>query len=272
MRCVPALFVAVSIAGPAHGQPQSAVPAQAATATPICTDRPTKANAVCTVPAGRIQVEANALGWTLTRVEGTRTELLTVASSVAKFGLTDRSDLQISVTPFAELTARAGGGSSRASGFGDVLVRYKHRLTGPDAPVQLAVIPFVKLPTAAEGLGNDEIEGGLAVPISFTLAGPVTMTLGPELDLIADADGSGRHLALVNLINIALPAAPRLTAVAELWTNFNFDPAGTVEQASADAALAYAASDNLQLDFGTNIGLTEQTPDLEIYAGLSFRF
>lgn len=26
---------------------------------PICTDRPTKANSVCTVPAGRVQVESD---------------------------------------------------------------------------------------------------------------------------------------------------------------------------------------------------------------------
>lgn len=173
---------------------------------PICTDRPTKANSVCSVPPGRIQLETSALGWSLTEVRDSHTELLTVASSFAKIGLTDRSDLQIGFTPFAELTSRAGGVSDRVSAFGDLLVRYKHQLTGEGAPVQLAVIPFLKLPTAADGLGNDKVEGGLAVPISFALADPVTMTLGPEFDLLADADGDGRHLALVNLITSRCPS------------------------------------------------------------------
>lgn len=261
MKRAGTLIAALSIAGAAQAQD-----------APICTDRPAKANAVCTVPPGQFQLETSALGWTLTEAGTGRTELLTVASSFAKVGLTGRSDLEIGFTPLAELTSRAPGASDRVSGFGDTLVRYKHRLTSAGAPVQMAVIPFVKLPTAADGLGNGKIEGGVALPIAFALAGPVTMTLGSELDVLADADGSGRHLAVVNLANVSLAIAPRWTLAGELWTSFNFDPAGTIEQASADAAVAYALSKDLQLDAGANLGLTAATPDLEIYAGLSFRF
>lgn len=246
------------------------VPAQAE--EPICTDRPTKANTVCTVPAGKAQLESSAAGWTLTRHEDARTELLVIAPTVLKIGLSDRSDLQIGFTPYAELTVRDAGSRNRASGFGDVLVRYKHRLTAGAAPVQVAAIPFVKLPTAAKGLGNDKVEGGLAVPVSFALAGPVTMTLGPELDMLADADGSGRHLALVNLVNLSVPVAPRLTLAGELWNARNFDPNGTVDQWSLDGAVAFAASSALQLDAGANLGLNRDTADLEISAGASVRF
>lgn len=261
MKRAAAFLFAISAAGAAHARE-----------TPICTDRPTKANAVCTVPAGEVQLETGALGWTLTEAAGARTELLTLGASFAKFGLSDRSDLQLGFTPFAELTSRAGEAFDRISGFGDILVRYKHRLTLEAAEVQVAVIPFVKLPTAGAGLGNDKVEGGLAVPVSFNLAGPVTMTLGPELDYLADADGRGRHPALVNIVNLSLPITPRLTLIGELWTNFNFDPAGTVEQASADAAAAYAVSGNFQIDAGVNFGLTSETADLELYAGASIRF
>lgn len=253
--------IALALAGPAWAED-----------APICTDRPAKANAVCTVPAGRFQVETSALGWTLTKGGAGRTELLAIGSSFAKVGLTDRSDLQIGLTPFAKLTSRAAGASGRVSGFGDLSVRYKHRLTAADAEVQLAVIPFVKLPTAADGLGNHAIEGGVALPVALALAGPATMTLGPELGLLADADGSGRHASLTNVVNVSVPIAPRWTLAGELWTNFNFDPAGTIEQASADAAVAHSLSKDLQLDAGANFGLTAATADLEIYLGLSFRF
>ena len=253
----------------------SALPLLLAAATaapaPICTDRPTKANATCTVPAGKIQLEAAPIGWSVTELGNTRSDLLTLGSSFVKVGLTDRSDLQVGFTHFARLTVKQGGTRDRVSGFGDVTVRYKHRLTTDGAPVQAAVIPFVKLPTAAHGLGNGKAEGGLAVPVSFAL-GKVTATLGPELDLLADADGGGRHVAVVNLVNFAIPAAPRVTLVGELWSNFNFDPAGTVRQASADAALVYAVSETVQLDVGANAGLTRATADLEVYVGTSLRF
>ena len=49
----------------AHSEPAFAQSSPAAPAEdPICTDRPTKANLACTVPAGRIQVEADAVNWT----------------------------------------------------------------------------------------------------------------------------------------------------------------------------------------------------------------
>jgi len=134
------------------------------------------------------------------------------------------------------------------------------------------VIPFVKVPTAVRGLGNDKVEGGLAVPVGFILSGPMTMTFGPELDVLSDAAGSGRHVALVNLLNVAGPIASRLTLAGELWSAFNLDPAGTIKQASADVALAFAVSDDLQLDAGANLGLTNDTPDLEAYIGTSVRF
>ena len=52
----------------------------------------------------------------------------------------------------------------------------------------------------------------------------------------------------------------------------NFDPARTVTLASADAALAYVVTNRLQIDGGANFGLNDDTPDVELYAGLSFRF
>lgn len=260
MRALGAALLTVSAAGAAQAQE-----------APICTDRPAKANAVCTVPAGWIQFETSGISWSLTETGGVRTELLTIGASVAKLGLSERSDVQVGFTPYAEL--RMGDGSrSRVSGVGDVIVRYKHRLTEPGAPVQVAAIPFVKLPTAADRLGNGKAEGGVAIPISFALFGPASLTLGPELNLVADADGDGRHLALVNLVNVSAPIARRLTLAGELWTNLNFDPDGTVEQASFDAAIAYAASSNLQLDIGANIGLTRDTPNFEAYVGASMRF
>lgn len=246
----------------------AAASAAQAQPSPICTDRPTKANAVCTVPEGVWQVESSAVQWAWIEQGGSKTETLSIAPTVVKLGLTERSDLQIGVTP----VVRVKTDGNKVSGFGDVLVRYKHRLTAADTPVQVAVIPFVKLPTAKTGIGNGKVEGGIALPVSFTLAGSVTATLGPEVDLLADADGRGRHAAIVQLVNLAVPVAPRLTLIGELWANWNFDPDGTVRQASADVAVAYAANNNMQLDAGANFGLNRNTADVELYAGISMRF
>ena len=162
--------------------------------------------------------------------------------------------------------------SSRLSGIGDLTVRYKHRLTADGAPIQIAFIPFVKLPTAKHGIGNGKVEGGLAFPINIATDSRVTVVFGPELDVLADFNGDSRHLQLVNLVNASALVAPRLTLAGELWTATNFDPADTVTLASADVALAYAVNANAQADLGANLGLNSVTPNLEIYAGISLRF
>ena len=250
-----------------------AAPAAAlAEETPICTDRPTKANAVCTVPASSWQLESSAFSWAKIKADGTESKALTLGSSVLKLGLSDRSDLQLGFTPYVRAESRIGGIKSSASGPGDLTVRYKHRLTADNARAQLGLIPFVKLPTADNDVGNGKIEGGLALPISILFRRNVTVLLGPEIDLLADADGDGHHPALVNLVNVSTPVAPGLTLAGELWTMTQFDPAGTTTLASADAALAFAPTNRLQLDAGINLGLNSSTTDFELYAGLSFRF
>lgn len=246
----------------------AAAAAGASAVPPICTDRPTKANAVCTVPVGKWQLESTAIGWSRTDAGGVETKVLMLGSSVVKLGLSDRSDLQAGLTPYS----RVETAGSSFSGFGDLVIRYKHRLTDDGAPLQVGVIPFVKLPTADRDIGNGKVEGGLAVPIAVSTGSPLTVVLGPEVDLLADADGNGRHAALVNLVNVSGPVAPGLTLAGELWTMTNFDPADTSTLVSADVALAYAVSKTAQLDLGANFGLNRNTADTEFYAGLSLRF
>jgi len=247
-------------------------PAEQVEETPICTDRPAKSNAVCTVPIGTWQLESSAASWSRTETGGMETKALILGSSVLKLGLSDRSDLQLGFAPYVHVETKGGGEVSSASGIGDVTVRYKRRLTNDGAPVQVGVIPFVKLPTAETQIGNGKVEGGLAVPISISTGSPVSVVLGPEIDVLASADGSGHHAALVNLLNISGPIADDLTLAGELWTMTNFDPVDTMTLASADVALAYAVSREFQLDLGANFGLTGNTPNTELYLGASLRF
>jgi len=138
--------------------------------------------------------------------------------------------------------------------------------------VQLALDPFVKLPTAKHELGNGKVEAGVTVPVGASLGGPLSLAFAPELDWRADGDGHGHHAAMIQLIDLGLAASDRLSLTAELWGQWDWDPAGTGKQVSADGAVAYLARDNLQLDAGANFGLNRQTPDVELYAGVSTRF
>ncbi|MEW5686865.1 MAG: transporter [Pseudomonadota bacterium] len=250
-----------------------AAQAQEADIAPICTDRPTKANSTCTAPAGAWQVESDLANYTRNRAGGVRSETTYVVNPYLKYGLNDRMDLQVSWAPYirAEAKDMASGAKASDSGSGDLYVRLKAKVWSGGSG-SAAIIPFVKAPLASRGFGNDEWEGGVAAPVSFALPDSVTLTFGPELDVLADADGSGRHVAVVNLVNVARPLSDRVSLIGELWSSFNFDPAGTVRQYSADVAMTYLVTPVVQLDVGANFGLNRNTPDAQLYAGVSTRF
>lgn len=251
----------------------AAARAAAADEAPICPDRPGKGTGTCTVPAGRVQVETGLIDWTHDRSGGVSSDFTMIGSSLIKFGLSDRADIELGVTPYETFRVRGGGVHERDSSFGDTLVRAKYRLTGDDAPVALTLDPFVKLPTANHRLGNGKAEAGLTVPVSDAIAGTaLTLSLAPELDWRADGDGHGHHASMIQLINLGVAATPRLALSAELWGQWDWDPAGTAKQASADASLDYLLGKDVQIDGGVNFGINRQTPDVEFYAGVSKRF
>ena len=251
----------------------AAATAAAADPSPICPDRPSKSTGPCTVPSGDWQVEIGLIDWTRDSSAGTRSDLIQWGNSAIKYGISDNADVELWVTPVETLGLRGGGAHEHRSSIGDTLVRVKYALTPDEAPVQLALDPFVKLPTANHRLGNGKVEGGLLVPIAVPLGkGPLTLSFDPELDLLADSDGQGRHAAMQQVVNIGLQASDRLSLSAELWAMWDWDRAGTTRQASADGAAAYLLTSDLQIDAGANAGLNKLTPEIEIYTGVSLRF
>ncbi|WP_243442587.1 transporter [Sandarakinorhabdus sp. AAP62] len=248
------------------------VPTASSADAPICTDRPTKSNFACTVPSGLVQIEADAFSWISTRAGGARVDQLLFSNPTIKFGLSSRSDIQLNWVPYTRVRRRdAAGTPTTQAGTGDVTLRYKHRLTAADGTFQLALLPFVKLPTAPAGIGNRRVEAGIAAPMNISVPGGWTITLGPQLDVLADSDGRGHHGGITGLFNVAKQFGA-FTLYNELWTSQNFDPAGTVRQYSYDVSLAWLARPTLQLDIGANIGLNRDTPDLVAYLGVSSRF
>lgn len=239
---------------------------------PICTDRPTKGTATCTVPKGMIQVESDAIFWTRSNTGGQRTDVLLYTNPTVKFGLTDSSDIQFNLAPQVEVRNRIAGQTVTQRGVGDLTVRFKQRLTNPGDRVQIALVPFVKVPTAERGIGNGEWEGGLVTSFQVPV-GAATLTLVPQFALLSDSlEPEDRHVEFQGLVNLAYPLGSRTTIAAELWTAQNWDPSGTVRQYSADAAISHLLNNDLQIDIGGNLGLNQATPDLQVYAGISARF
>jgi len=247
--------------------------AAAADEQPICADRPSKSTGPCTVPKGQWQVETGLIDWSRDKSDGVTTDTTAWGNTAIKYGISGKADVELWLTPLETLSVHGGGVHDHQSSFGDILVRVKYTLTPDSAPVQIALDPFVKFPTANHQLGNGKVEGGLLVPVQIPIAkSPLTLSLDPELDLHADGDGSGWHLSTQQVVNLGIQASEKVSLSTEIWAMWDWDPAGTGKQRSWDFAAAYLPTKNLQLDAGANFGLNSQTPDVEVYTGVSVRF
>ena len=237
---------------------------------PICADRPGRSTSACTVPQGHWQVETGFIDTSLQK-EGLEREIETViGETTLRYGLTDHSDIEIDVSPFVSSTSR---NEPSQSGFGDIIASYKHRLALDPRALDVSLMPFVKIPTAKRPLGNRKWEGGLLVPIDYTIGkSPFEINLTPELDVVADMEGNGHHLAMVQVASLGWQTSPRLNLSVEVWRQWDWDPSGTIRQLSLDGSMAYLIDQRTQLDAGLNVGLDSQTPDLEFSAGLSILF
>jgi hypothetical protein len=243
----------------------------------FCTDRPTKSTGPCTVDAGHFQYESDVFNLTYDTSGGADTTTLLYTNPTLKLGLTNTIDAEVNIAPWETITSkdRATHRTVRASGVGDLYIRVKANLLGDDGgDVSFALVPYVKVPTAPNGVGNGAVEGGLIAPIQVNLPANWSLTIDPEGDILKNAIGDGDHFNTSGLLSFSRPLSKTVTLSLEVWSDVNFDPGGTVTQASFDLGAAWipASHPNFQLDGGVNLGLNNQTPAAQAYVGVSQRF
>jgi Putative MetA-pathway of phenol degradation len=242
----------------------------------FCTDRPPKANLPCTVDSGHWQYESDLLNWTNAVSGGVTTNTYLFTNPTLKLGLTNRMDLELNMAPVETVTTKGPLGKQSLTGVGDLFVRVKVNLAGPEGgDFQAAIIPYVKAPTARPGIGDGAVEAGAIMPISFALPRDFTLLFDPEIDLLRDAADNGKHANFQTLANLSHALSSSVTGYVELWGQADNDPASPTKQASLDLSVSWivwASLPNLQFDMGTNIGLTRATPKAQVYVGISQRF
>ena len=250
-----------------------AAPCAAASDEPICAGRPGLASATCSVPAGRFQLETGIADWSRDRSAGTKATELVIAATDMKYGLSTRSHIELTLVPYVRSKVREAGTSETASGVGDVTFRYLHRLTDDEAPVAVAVYPFVKIATAKRPIGNGRWEGGVVVPVDFSLPDtPFSVTFSPEAGWVVDEDGAGHHFSLAHAAGISAELTSRFSMALEISQEWDWDPAGTARQTLGGLSAAFLVNPDFQLDGGFNAGLNRAAPDLQIYFGAAKRF
>ena len=253
------------------GQGQPAPPGEP---SPICTDRPTKSNAPCTVDAGRLQYESDLFNGSFMREGGQTTDLYLATNPTLKYGLTSSVDVEVNLAPYEVVRTHDRSGATEViGGVGDLYLRAKwNYYKAEGGGWSFSAIPYVKVPTARAGLGDGEAAGGLLLPISVKLTDKLALITVPEFDDVADGAGGGRHLNTAQLLNLAYSLPHDVTVYAELWGDWDHDPVRTTRQYSADVAVAWSLTKRFQVDGGLNLGLNRDTPGVQAYFGVSQKF
>jgi hypothetical protein len=238
--------------------------------TSLCADRPTKSNNACTVLPGTWQLETDLFNGTFQSGGGITTDTYLIGNPTLKYGLAENWDVEANLVPYEIVRTHDAFGTRTLGGIGDLFLRVKYDAI-PQGDVQLGVIPYVKLPTARDGIGNGAVEAGASVPANVTLSDKWSLGFSPEFDALKDANGDGRHFNTSQTVEVGYALPGDVTLNAELWGDWNEDPAGAPTQYSLDFAAAKLLTKTFQIDGGVNVGLNRATPGLQLYAGLATR-
>src|SRR2546430_11942034 len=112
-----------------------------------------------------------------------------------KVGLRNDVDLQLGLETYLSVRTHdiASGTVQRNRGFGDVLVRAKWNAWGNDGgATAFGVMPYLKLPTNQDNLGNNSVEGGVIFPFAVELPAGWGMGRRAQFASIRADNASGR--------------------------------------------------------------------------------
>lgn len=224
---------------------------------------------------GHFDVEMGLADWTLERDAAGRTDTILAGDTLVRIGLTDTLEAQIGWAAYGHVRTRdrASGMIERDSGVGDVTLALRHNLMSPDGSgTSIAVMPYATLPSGGGAIGAGDWGAGVIVPVSFDLGGPLSLSLSPEVDAATDGDRHGRHLAYGSVIGLGLDLSDAVSTTIEFQAMRDDDPAGGTTQALAGLSLGWQPADDIQLDAGAVAGLNRDSPDVELYVGVSRRF
>lgn len=227
---------------------------------PLSADRPDITESPYTVDAGAVQLEMSYADY----AKNGAVEVWSIAPANLKLGVLNNVDLQLIFIPYVH---ENGDGTHR--GFGDMQLRAKVNLWGNDGgATAFAVMPFIKLPTATGGVGNEHVEGGLIFPFATDLTEQLSLGLMLETDVVYDDSGeyAGEFVTTAALgLDITGQWGLYVEGVGIASTRQDY-------RALLGVGATYALTDNLVLDAGINIGLAGDADDVNLFSGLTVRF
>ncbi len=231
---------------------------------PMSADRPDFTESPYTVDAGAIQIELSFVNY----AQDSGDQAWSFAPVNLKIGLLNDVDLQLVLNPYTHAQSE----DEDHDGFGDLQFRLKINLWGNDGgSTAFAVMPFIKLPTASDALGNDRVEGGLIFPFATETTERIGLGLMFETDFVYDDEDDGYDLDLIATGVLGFDLTDDHGLYLE-GIGISSTDSGTDFRGILGVGTTYSITDDLVLDAGVNLGLTGEVNDVNLFAGMTVRF
>ena len=237
-------------------------------------DRPDKTESPYTLDAGHFMLEMDLANFTYDQSDGNTTRAWNVAPFNLKAGLCNNVDVQIVFDNYLHVRTedRLAGATATHSGIGDLTARLKINLWGDDGgKTAFALLPFVKIPTSTDGLGNNAAEGGVIFPLAVKLPGDFDLGLETAFSCLHDDGDNNYHADFINSITLDHAIIGKLSGYLEFFSDISTEcHAGWI--GTVDTGLEFLVAENVQLDCGCNFGVTRAADDFNPFAGITVRF
>lgn len=228
---------------------------------PLVTDRPDQSESSSTVPAGYLQIETGLI-YDKMEVETSTVELLGIATTLLRLGITDNFELRVASAYFDQITD--GNIKMTESGIDGLDVGTKiYFLEETYYMPEVSLIASFNLPVGASAFVGEKITPSIILAMSNTLASNIGLgyNLGVEF-----AEESQNIFFLSAALGIGL--TDKLSCFIESYNYFNND---SNPQLFADAGFTYLVSNNFQFDVSAGYGLNDEYTSWFINGGFSFR-
>lgn len=242
---------------------------------PLSADRPDATESPITVDAGHVQVETSFFDFTQDDEKGVRVDSWTVFDTNVKIGLLHHVDLQFVFGAYNEEKTDPDGLSSQTlNGFGDLQLRLKINLWGndPDDVTKTAfgIMPFIKIPTGTE-VSNDKGEGGFIMMLGWDVAETWGLGFQVEFDFVYDEVDDDYDVELLHTVVLGFDVVDPVGAFLEYVGIVSSDGESDY-QAILSAGVTYTINEDLVFDVGTQVGLSDEADDVNLFTGVTVRY
>ncbi len=190
--------------------------------------------------------------------------------TVLSYGIIDSVDFVVGI-PFQYISTKEDGEKVTEEGISDMSIEVKWRFFEREN-LSFAIKPGLSIPSGNEheGLGTGRVGGSIFFIASMGLE-PWTFHFNTGYGRNENKAGEEEDIWHVSLAS-ELEVCKWLTLVANVGVEENTDKESNTPPVFALGGFVVPVTENLDIDFGVKVGLTEPEVDYSLLAGLAFRF